>query len=97
MDCIIVFFGPTNLYGIILNKRGYVRDPEVAPHAQEQHHDPHEVGGLKFGIFCHANTFCEISNDLHGLMSLNGHSGAPDCTLIPSQSKMDPTIVFFRS
>ena len=30
-------------------------------------------------------------------MALNGHSGAPDCTLIPSKSQMDPTIVFFRS
>ena len=30
-------------------------------------------------------------------MALNGHSGAPDCTLIPSKSQMDPTIAFFRS
>ena len=42
----------------------------------------------------HVNTFCEILNDLHGLMALNGHSGAPDCILIPSYGKMDPTIGF---
>ena len=27
-------------------------------------------------------------------MALNGHSVAPDCTLIPSETKTDPTTVF---
>ena len=53
--------------------------------------------GVNFQTFGHVNTFCEIFNDLHGLMALNGHSRAPDCTLIPSKSQMDPTIAFFRS
>ena len=54
------------------------------------------LGGPKFRIFCHVNTLCEISIDLHGLMALNRHSGASNCTLILSKSQMDPTIVIFR-
>ena len=30
-------------------------------------------------------------------MASNGHSGPPDCTLIPSDGKMDPTMGFSRS
>ena len=55
------------------------------------------LGGLNFRIFCHVNFLCEISIDLRGLMALNWHSGAPDCTLITSKSQMDPTNVIFRS
>ena len=51
-------------------------------------------GGLKLCRVSHVNTFYEIFNDLHDLMVLNGHSGAPDCTLIPSMCKMNPTTGF---
>ena len=52
------------------------------------------LGGLKLCRVGHVNTFYKIFNDLHGLMALNGHSGATDCTLIPSESQMDTTMVF---
>ena len=51
-------------------------------------------GGPKFRIFCHVNTFCEISSYLQHLMALNGHSGAPNCTKISSKNQMSPTTVF---
>ena len=51
--------------------------------------------GLEKCRVSHGNTFCKIFNNLHDLMALNGHSGATDCTQIPSNSKMDPTMVFF--
>ena len=44
MDPTIAFFRFENLYDINLGGMDYVRGLEVAPHAQEQHHDLHEVG-----------------------------------------------------
>ena len=84
MDSTIVFFWPKNLCGIILNKPGYVRTQKLLPMPRDN----------ITTSMSHVNTFCEILNDLHGLMALNGHSGPPDCILILSETKMNPTMVF---
>ena len=78
----------------ILVKRVLYVAWKLLPMARNNIMDPVRFSGLRKWIISHVNTFCKISNDLHGLMALHRHSGAPNCTKISSKNQMDPTTVF---